>query len=565
MLTLARRLGWTLGSDGQVTRGRHGGTFVLWDVDYGFLMDMIETDLWVQLCKDVGRRRKHMSYLSDQPLDHKMCKLSIDSQPLDSRNVLVGVLSGAYRWQDRQRGEMEDRSCPFCLEQNADRQHLWWRCPATEQARREFPEVMRWSDQLPDPIRMNGHPLLGEVERWWQAQDLANHQTWKARVASNVAAALAGPADPQVFFTDGSGRNPTEPRFRTTSWGVVEGNSPAFETICVGPTSGGRQTVPRSEIQALVTATSLHRNTTINVDASVAVRGAAVPKGKVKINRPNGDLWALYHSIRDQGFAPMVIKVKAHLTEHSSMTEDVKRVIRGNDAADDDAKRTNFERDPGCLGLRRPLRHLKRVHAFLVRCMQLVMEDQDRRVQSCRRLALPICSRFTRVLQLSCVDILERSCVRHPLRAGDGLFARTFCEWFHGLCWPTAIQPDGCGISFAELSVAFVVETRTLLPSWSRANGWVLEAAGAGALYVQLGRAVRVLCACFEFLTAEGFLPDLSVVAVQSLGRLGFKGNSGRASGLATRPDFAANDVVCSALRTTFHGGNRNRLGSLRI
>ncbi len=113
--------------------------------------------------------------------------------------------------------------------------------------------------------------------------------------------------------------------------------------------------------------------------------------------------------------------------------------------------------------------------------------------------------------------------------------------------------------------MAFVVDTHCLLSSWSRAVGGSWQPAGAEALSFQLGRAVRAMRSCFDLLVRHGFLPDLRLVAVQSLGRLGFKRNSGRACGLSSRPDFSSNDVVCISLRAMFHVDTRNRLSIVRV
>ncbi len=103
-----------------------------------------------------------MGYLVDAPLDSQSCLESITQSTEDEKSTLVGILAGAYRWQDRQCGRDEGlRSCPFCLCAEADREHLWWSCPATVEVRDRFPDVCAAFGRLPPEAKMNGHVLLG--------------------------------------------------------------------------------------------------------------------------------------------------------------------------------------------------------------------------------------------------------------------------------------------------------------------------------------------------------------------------------------------------------------------
>ncbi len=81
---------------------------------------MIRSDLWATLCGDVGARRKHMNYLREAPLDLMTCGESLKYASEEDRNFLVGILSGAYRWNNQQHGDAEDHGCQFCLALQVD-------------------------------------------------------------------------------------------------------------------------------------------------------------------------------------------------------------------------------------------------------------------------------------------------------------------------------------------------------------------------------------------------------------------------------------------------------------
>ncbi len=169
------------------------------------LCEVLFQELWLSLFKDVGTRRKYMSYLVDQPLDLRMTRASLEACPAELRTFLVGILCGAYRWQEGQRGGIgADGGCPFCLCPHAERCHLWWSCPATAPLRSRFSNVCRRASTMSNSLRLNGHPMLGLTERVKQARDFENLDKWQKEILDVIEAGpgAAGPA--MKVYTDGS-------------------------------------------------------------------------------------------------------------------------------------------------------------------------------------------------------------------------------------------------------------------------------------------------------------------------------------------------------------------------
>ncbi len=88
--------------------------------------------------------------------------------------------------------------------------------------------------------------------------------------------------------------------------------------------------------------------------------------------------------------------------------------------------------------------------------------------------------------------------VRHPFCASEGLFVQRSTQWFATLLWPAVLEPDGKGVSCAELAISFVVATGTPLPVWSDGQ-WCLEPTGS-VITFSLAAAARLMRACFKLL-----------------------------------------------------------------
>jgi hypothetical protein len=105
-----------------------------------------------------------MEYLQEKPLDLSFTRSSLDWLEPDEKQIGIGIVCGAYRFQTRQRGS-DTAACPFCVCEHADREHLWWHCPLTAGVRARFPECVALRDTLPVAVKANGQALLGDFDR----------------------------------------------------------------------------------------------------------------------------------------------------------------------------------------------------------------------------------------------------------------------------------------------------------------------------------------------------------------------------------------------------------------
>ncbi len=154
LLKVFGRLGWTFSSDALVVRADGGGTFDLWSVDQTLLCRMLTQDLWLALCNQVGRRRKHMSHLVGSSLD--LCRLRrfVLAQDSADQTLLAGILAGGFRWQKQQRSQGEGlRTCPFFDMDGVGPEHIWWSREATSAVREKHPDLVARAGLFSGPLR----------------------------------------------------------------------------------------------------------------------------------------------------------------------------------------------------------------------------------------------------------------------------------------------------------------------------------------------------------------------------------------------------------------------------
>ena len=280
----------------------------------------------------------------------------------------------------------------------------------------------------------------------------------------------------------------------------------------------------------------------------------------MKITKPHGDLWIVFSKVCRQGFAVEVRKVKAHTEVHGDMSPEELDAVKGNDAADVGAKRAVVRREDRHLVADAGVstRRVERLHLFLASCVHAVVQKEEGRALTSSQNPDSHVGHYSSVIRVA-TELWGDVPASHPLCAGDGLFAARFVMWFETRLWPASCHDDGVGISFVELAIAFVLETATPLPCWTRADGWHLDGR-TPVINFRLVSAARVVQSVVKFCIESGSVSrELCVGSVSSLGAFGYHMNSGRSSGLLTRPAMEQRAVVASALRRVYH---RHRSGS---
>ncbi len=60
----------------------------------------------------------------------------------------------------------------------------------------------------------------------------------------------------------------------------------------------------------------------------------------------------------------------------------------------------------------------------------------------------------------------------HLLAVQEGALYRRVAWWLSRSTWPERSDDEGHGVFFTELAICFLLDTATVLPSWSRGLGW---------------------------------------------------------------------------------------------
>ena len=138
----------------------------------------------------------------------------------------------------------DDGTCPYCLGEEEDERHRWFRCPVWEGARR--------AAGLPSPATAFEHQLPQAMATWGLPVIAASVAAWCALRTRQRNPLPAHPAvsTPRIIRVDGSGLHPKDSLLRTVAWATAWLDDQGWHTAA-GPVTGA-QTVPRSEATAIL-------------------------------------------------------------------------------------------------------------------------------------------------------------------------------------------------------------------------------------------------------------------------------------------------------------------------
>jgi len=246
--------------------------------------------------------------------------------------ILEGILQGAVwdpqRRTQASRGKGKTSACPWCNLEQADLEHMVWRCEAHKQSTDK--DIISTNPLCIASVEgCQRYPcfwLRGLVPGSWVKEKLAKYEDIDSEETKELGweHLEEGGSDPQqwpklpehsMIGTDGSARHGNKPRLRRAGWGYIildkEGAPIAGRW---GPLPGSTQTVPRAELWAMVQATATHGDTKIYSDSAYVVGGWM--KGRKWKHKENGDLWLqLWDHLGARQGQARVVKVKAHATK----------------------------------------------------------------------------------------------------------------------------------------------------------------------------------------------------------------------------------------------------------
>ena len=242
-----------------------------------------------------------------------------DNGMTDRHAALLTAASGAC-WPRSRKFNADmigSEICPRCGQEAEDLLHFFWKCPCNVELQHE--DIQRtqhlvqaacadinhqalWLRGLPPKAKYPPVPPAPEEEVCYTYGD-----------SDSFTAA-------QKFYTDGSGGARTkDKRLRRCGWSAITADltdplAPELTSGFFGPLAGPEQSVPRSELHAVLFVLEATQDKEVWVvsDSKYVVDLARSRRSK-SLQAPNGDLWQRYWTAYDlKGGRVKVSKVKAH-------------------------------------------------------------------------------------------------------------------------------------------------------------------------------------------------------------------------------------------------------------
>lgn len=316
---------------------------------------------------------------------------------------------------------------------------------------------------------------------------------------------------------------------------------------------GGRQTVPRAELTAIVASLAAAGDFRVFSDCKGVVDGMDKLDQKVHPKSRNCDLWRVIKTAV-QGREITVSKTKAH-RDFSEVQgcEFEECCYWGNDFADERAK-------------------------AVVRTARYSNQWAFR---------LPPIEEWTKLLVLygRCIHDLASTCVGESVapEADYGVnFVRCFTvdrSWrpvsWRSILWPVQLfvksgsvglrgsggprrgeAPSSPGCAASELGLIFVLDTETLLPTWGT-DGW--QVPDGRFLESTLRTVSQLTFRCLEWMSKSQACPELKLGPSRALCSLGYRCNSS-VRGVVYRPAVPHAKQVASIIRRVLRDGRGAQL-----
>ena len=562
------KLGWTMTREGMI----HIGSFLQLHICESNLEDILSAseDSWMEHVADLMHTRNLCRNIP--PIDHILTRNIFENLP-DKTKVAVGMqVVGGYMTNHQKQHFAPEQSeqCTYCGQLDSV-YHRILECPATAVVRQQYPEVTEFLEEH-DPIHQV-FPLC------YRDPAFEFHRTLQYQLPQpELDLSLLTPTS--VVFTDGSCRHPADKRYRRASFAAVTPAGHSYNTLFIAHCHG-RQTIPRAELQAVVT---IEINTTV---ASIVTDSAYVLSTQEKLQKisdirdlheeKNFDLLKQWWQVMQSQQTPTpIIKVKAHENLNAE-TSELTFLRKGNSVADEVAKMTSSTLLPEFLSSWDKMYNDSRLMAKM-----LVQQYNMRFEMSMVRVQLDS-QQSTKPSSTTCdfqwfsdytVDVPQvfqpsEEAIHHIHASNWGTtFSGLALDWLATLQWPQT-QPSktvAVGITWFELAVNFQVATQQSIPvNVQLANGtkehrWQFEDPTLDTSQFAYSDLIFSLQGCvkhLQWLLQTNLLPQEKTQKVRSLYLLG--GNAFR-MGFASRPQMRKQKETMTVVQKYLNQHNSGRL-----
>eukprot|EP00438_Fugacium_kawagutii_P015342 Skav202560 [mRNA] locus=scaffold2177:32411:37070:+ [translate_table: standard] len=356
-------LGWSVQESGALQDAY--GSFDLFSISFPELRFRAERGWLLHVANAVQHRYgyQHLSMV-DLAATRKWLQMLSKSDAGAFRKILNGAFftsDTAKHWNDG------SDLCKFCNCSDG-RYHRFWVCEAFSEERTSVTsEVWQMVPTLPDTLTGYGWSLHADTYDDWLAL-LAGLPDFDIRCCSLFTRPVTH------VFTDGSCMHQHDSVLRYAAWSIIQYDGDSATVVASDVLPGLIQTAFRAELYAVTLVCEIgclnEACVYIYCDNKAVVRGLQrlLRGGRCKPNSPNYDLWHRCEVALKRGGGNFHIQ---HVLAHRVLTDNSPEafLIQGNRFADQNAQRTNFQRDARFWTFYQ--RHTHQVHQIRETCRQI--------------------------------------------------------------------------------------------------------------------------------------------------------------------------------------------------
>ena len=538
------KLGWTMNRTGSLQISAFF-TLHLCESNFEDILQASE-DSWMEHVADMMQSRKHCRNIP--PVDHVLTRAVFEKLPEKAKRAVAMQMVGGYMLNNQKQhfDNQQSELCEHCSQPDS-LQHRLLQCPATDDVRQLYPEVVAFLQE--HDVMHQAFPLC------YRDPAFDFHRTIQFQLPlPDVDQQHLTPNS--VVFTDGSCSHPVNPRFRVSSYAAVVSHAESGHTVAVSHCLG-KQTIPRAELSAVVLVDSTSLAAAIVTDSAyvLQVRQKLLKVTDIRMLHldKNYDLlkrW--WSSLQTKHTSAQVIKVKAHQTVQTS-DPDLTFLRQGNAMADEAAKLVNKQLMPDYLkSLDQSYAEWTVFQRLLIQQYNMRFEMAMKRVQLLRQQELRPKADTCGLQWFAQYEVEEPRIFSIPEEAFQHIhashwgttFSGLLLDWLGTLEWPSTepSKTTAVGITWFELAVNFQIVSQQSIPvSIKMANGvkqhcWQFEDSTLEVEQFAYSDLIFSLQGCVKhlhYLLQLDLMPTNKTQKVRSLHLLG--GNAFR-MGFAARP-----------------------------
>jgi len=334
-------------------RSAEGDAYEIHDWHEGIIDEAMEYDLETDLARDIWDRaaEHHNGSGLKGGLDNRVLWRHLDvlikNDLKGKESILRKAACGAMWTRQRKQGHnlVEDSTCPRCGQESEDDLHRIWKCPHNDTISGDAVDKSKHLQEMAVEGSQESACfwLRGLVPKGWtQCPEAEGKEVALERID------IQGPWQGGTFYVDGSGgRHTRDARLRRCGWATIQTDRP--HDLCMDPSrvaygslAGGKQTVPRAELTAVIKTLELCKDgasdVTIHTDCRYVFKEASQRRSEAGRSK-NKDLWKTFDDLRrsyeDQGRNITILKVKAHTDYVQLLIKDIQwEDMKGNMIAD---------------------------------------------------------------------------------------------------------------------------------------------------------------------------------------------------------------------------------------